>query len=657
MNLLQRRVGILILIALIMLPTLAFAQDATPTPEPTIVEPTAAPTATVAVPAGPVSVVGSAIPVPLFEAVVTASGFNPELALEVTGTRAGLERLCQGTADVVLATRAISDEETAACTTNAIEFVELYLGDYAIAVIAHPNDPFTCLTSDQLNTLLAPSAQGQITNWRAVVADSIDLAINLLLPDATTPEIALLDALVEGDGLRTDVTTQSDSAARIATVETTPGAVSIVTFNEALSAGTRVKTLQLAPFGGTCVASTVATINDAVYPAAQRTYAYVNRASLGKANLTPALSFFGNLAVNPIVTRFGYVAPEQEALNLNRTVITTPLTGRQHSIVRVEFSIPPTISGQINIGGDSAANDFLTETTSTFQQTYQGVVPTSTLQGRVAGVRRFCNGELDIIAVTGPLTPEQQQNCAANNVVPVPVSLGHQAAVLVSGTQNPYLQCLTRAQLATTFNAASAGTIMTWNQVDPAFPAAPITLLAPTMANDSNDLLMLGANGTSVPMRTDTIISGDPLYRAASVAVVDGALTFMPWREWLRVEASEQANIQLVAVDSGSGCVTPSSETISDGSYAIAVNVQLLVSQNALRRSEVQSFVWYLFTDERFPSLQTAGLIGLTADDLLDIREMLQEQFDAAVAAPIVPTATPGAAATPTVEATATPGS
>ncbi len=79
MSSLQRRVGMLILIALVINPIMLFAQEETP-----------------------ITVVGSGIPAPLIQAFATSASAN--VSLNVTGTNNGFTAFCGGSADLTTAT-------------------------------------------------------------------------------------------------------------------------------------------------------------------------------------------------------------------------------------------------------------------------------------------------------------------------------------------------------------------------------------------------------------------------------------------------------------------------------------------------------------------------------------------------------------------------
>ncbi|MCL4253685.1 MAG: procyclic acidic repetitive family protein, partial [Anaerolineae bacterium] len=139
----------------------------------------------------------------------------------------------------------------------------------------------------------------------------------------------------------------------------------------------------------------------------------------------------------------------------------------------------------------------------------------------------------------------------------------------------------------------------------------------------------------------------DAEYRATAISLVQGLTTYMSWQDYQTAMQVEGANLQLVAVDGGNGCVVPSAETIADMSYPYTINHQLIVPQNTLARSEVQGLIWFLFQEGVYEQF---GFIE--RDDLADFREALQTAFTDAITASLTPETTPEAEVTPDAEVT-----
>ncbi|HEX2909105.1 MAG TPA: substrate-binding domain-containing protein [Phototrophicaceae bacterium] len=630
MKLLRQRAGIFVLLALLLVPISLLAQEGEP-----------------------VSSVGSGMVMPLFEAVVGASGTEINLTATTTGTNAGFEQFCQGQADITTANRAISTDEDTACTANSVDTVEILLAHQILAVIANPAADYAqCLTSANLNTIFAPSAQDQIINWNQVDVNNPDMALTVFVPQPETGAFATLDSLVGGDGLRQDATFESQETDIVAAVSQTNGAVGVVTLAAAEAAGTGVKILQLnTTETGGCVLPAADTVESRLYSAASQLFVYANRASLTKSGLHDVLAFAASDQAAAVIAEQGLTAPTTTAYATNLGVLEGTQE-RQFGRGNGQFQIPADLTGAITTAGAASGKTYLESITSAFNATYQGVTITPQLTGEPAGFRRLCNGEVDFVFATRAISDEQQQNCQANNITPLPVELGRQAAVLVANANSPYLSCLKMEQIATAWRAESGSTVTTWNQVSADFPETKMVLFAPTTGDTYADMLLLATAGTSTPIRVDTEINADVLYRAAAVANVEGGLTYMSWQDYQKVLGNNQPNIQLVSVDAGNGCVAPAPETIADGTYPLASNLSLIVSEAALVRTEVQSLLWFMFSDENYSLLEQAGLMGIGFGDLPAIRDTLLQAFERAVT---VPEVTPEATGEATAEATTVP--
>lgn len=630
----QRWVGMLILITLLVSPTMIFAQDASA-----------------------VTVVGSGIATPLVNAFAEAAGVNTEV--NVTGTNNGFVALCTGDATITTATRAMTPDEEAFCGQNGVSFLEFVLGYDLLAVVANPDVPATCLSTTQLNTVFAPSSTA--TNWTLVDTTNGDLPLSAYtLPDNTTT-FTLLDDIVSGVGVRSDVTTLADSAAIIDAVSTTSGAVGAVSLPAALAAGDSVKILQLNTTTAGCAAPSAETAAGRTYTAAYTLYAYANSASVEAVQPIFAAAFAENGA--EVIDGAGFIAPTAASISQDQAILAEVRAGRQFSRDVTDFSVAPNIVGTINVSGAASGSAYLTAVTGAFVQAYPGVTLNQTIDGQPDGVSKLCAGTADIINTFAPLSAEEQAACASGNIPTESISLGAQPVVLVGN--GDFLTCLTTSEVTTLWGAPSEPTVTNWNQVNASFPDLPITLVAPAVGDLYGDLLLLTASGQNLPIREDFAeTNASAAYRATAIGNVDGGVTYFNWQAFQSLSAETQA--RAIGIDAGNGCVTPSAATIADGSYALARPITLIVNRLSMARTEIQSLLWYLASDANFSLLANNGIVGLDFGTLPDLRDRLQQLYvqaadeaaqaviDAANATPeVTAEATSDASADATPEATA----
>ncbi|MBZ0279667.1 MAG: substrate-binding domain-containing protein [Anaerolineae bacterium] len=629
----QRRVGSLILLALLFTSLMVSAQD------------------------DAVKVVGSGIVNPVFEAIRSASAATITVEASVTGTRTGFEQFCGGQSDVATANRAINADEAKNCTGNSIDYLELLVAHDIIAFVTSPDAAYAqCLTVANLNLAFAPSSQSVITNWNQINPVFPDTPLAIIAPNDSLSSFAVLDGLIEGDNIRADAVRQSSDADIVTAVTQTPGAIGIVSLSVASAAGESVKIIDVdgGVGGSTCAAPSAETVEQRLYPAANQLFIYVNRASLSKAGLQDVLNFAVGEAAPGIIGGLAFTPPTAAIYETNRVVLSGTGNTRPFSEASTSFSIPADANGQVTIGGVASARSYLDTLTGSLGSLYPGITFDINTIGQPAGVRRLCNGEIDIAVISKSLTPEQEQNCQANNISTLPIDLGKQVVVLVANAASSHLTCLTNEQLATIWLTESDSKITNWNQVDSTFPDQALTLFTPDAGDSQTGILLIAATGSDVPVRSDTEVNSDPLYRAAATANVEGALTYMSWQDYQAVLQNNQERIQLVGIKNGDACIQPSVETIANSTYPLTQGVQLLVNKASLTKVQVQSLLWFMVSDENFSLIEQSGFVGLNFGMLPGLRQTLQSAFvEAAVAASQAAEATPEATAEATSEATA----
>jgi phosphate transport system substrate-binding protein len=636
---LQRRIGLLLLTALIAAPAVLSAQDEG------------------------VRIVGSAVMQPVMNALIDASGAQAALenAISITGTSTGINLFCQGQADIAMTTRAMDASESSACDGASVEYLELLAGYNTVAFISNPEDAFAeCLTIGQLRTIFAPSSTSQIVNWTQIGVEFPFRDLSLYLPNEASLPYNLLPSIINTDGIRGDAQLLDDDAAVIEAVSRISGALGVVSVQSAQAASDRIGIKLINASEAGCIAPTVENIAAGLYGGARPLFIYINLESLEKPGVSALAAELADPVNADLILNRGILPPSEEGFTRNANIITNRETGLRSSAPNVSFSIPTTVSGQITIGGSPLGLRLLSDWTSSFASRYPAVTATSTLNGDPAGFRSFCSGQIDMVIAYENLPVDEVENCSLNNIAVTTLDLGSYAVGLVANAGSDFLMCLTTDQLVTAWSA-NPSSPSAWSQVDEAFPEIPITLLAPDTVDFYADILLQASEAPAV-LRADVHSNSDHAYRAAAVANVEGALTYMKWEDFQRTLESDQANIAPVAVDAGAGCILPSDETVADGTYPLARPLKLHINRAALARQDVQAFLWYLAQDANYSIFQRAGLIGLPISALADRRAELEALFsqavaEAAAAASAEATPEPQTEAAPEVDMTPMPRS
>lgn len=244
------------------------------------------------------------------------SEVNPDAKIRVDGpgTGDGFQLFCAGETDISDASRAIKDEEAAACADAGVEYVELYIGIDGLSVITSPaNDAVECLSFGDLYALLGPESEGFDT-WSAAndlgseVGGSGDYPDAPLDITAPGPESGTYDSFIElalGDTaearveagaitedeagtVRPDYSSQANDNQIISGIAGSESSLGWVGYAFADENRDQVKLLEV-DGGDGCVAPEPDAIADASYPLSRPLYIYVNKA---KAAANETLSAF-----------------------------------------------------------------------------------------------------------------------------------------------------------------------------------------------------------------------------------------------------------------------------------------------------------------------------------------------------------------------------
>jgi phosphate transport system substrate-binding protein len=254
---------------------------------------------------------------------------NPDVAIRVDGpgTGDGFELFCAGETDISNASRAIREEEAAACEEAGIAYVELQVAIDGLSILTSPaNEAVTCLSYADLYALVGPESEG-VNNWNDAEALAKELGSTTDLPDGELTisgpgeESGTYDYFVEEvvgefaadqgqeEVTRKDYNSNPNDNVIIEGVTGSDTSLGWVGYAYAVENEGAVKLLEVSAPDGECVAPTPETIASNEYPLSRPLFIYVNTAN---AEENPALAAFVDFHLDPanltqIVEETGYV--------------------------------------------------------------------------------------------------------------------------------------------------------------------------------------------------------------------------------------------------------------------------------------------------------------------------------------------------------------
>jgi len=247
-------------------------------------------------------------------------------------------------------------------------------------------------------------------------------------------------------------------------------------------------------------------------------------------------------------------------------------------------------SGEVRVDGSSTVGPLTAAAGELFKATPEGSgINVSVGQsGTGGGFQKFCAGETDISDASRPIKDEEAAVCATAGIEYAEIPVANDALTVIVNTENDWAKCLTVAELTKMWEPAAEDTITNWSQVRDGFPDVPLELFGAGTDSGTFDYFTDVINGEEGASRTDYNPSEDDNITVTGVEGTPGGLGYLGYSYF---EANMDKLIA-VEVDNGDGCVAPSVESASDGTYApLSRPLFIYPSKSAMQRAEVSAFV------------------------------------------------------------------
>ena len=118
------------------------------------------------------------------------------------------------------------------------------------------------------------------------------------------------------------------------------------------------------------------------------------------------------------------------------------------------------------------------------QEAYSGVNPDVTVvvdnHGTGGGFGRYLQGEVDVVDASRDAKPEEASQAKAKGYDWTRYLVGYDGITIVVNPSNTWVRSLTTDQLRRLF--APNSTVKTWKDLDPSWPARPVSLYSPFLS-------------------------------------------------------------------------------------------------------------------------------------------------------------------------------
>lgn len=269
---------------------------------------------------GTIRIDGSSTVAPLSEPMAELfQEENPNVRVTVgtSGTGGGFEKFCAGETDISDASRQIEDDEVKACEGGGISFEEVTVANDALSVVVNPENPVTCMTVEQLNSVWGPKSK--ISSWGDIQGLDAEFGEELTLyspgSDSGTFDY-FTDAINGEEGVqRTEGVNDvgEDDNATVTGVAGAPGGMGYFGFSFLQENEGTVKALEI-DGGEGCVAPAVETVQDGSYaPLGRELFIYPSAQALAKPEVQAFVEFYLE-NVNEVAEQAGFIPLTEEQL-------------------------------------------------------------------------------------------------------------------------------------------------------------------------------------------------------------------------------------------------------------------------------------------------------------------------------------------------------
>ena len=594
-------------------------------PQPPATSAPAAPAApVVAELKGTIEIDGSSTVFPVSEAVAEEFGkLHPDVRVNVgvSGTGGGFKRFTVGETDISDASRPIKDGEAAAAEENGIEYYPLRVAMDGLSVMVSPDNDFVeCLTTDQLKMIWEPGST--VEKWSDVDPSwpSSDIALYGPDTDSGTFDYFTEEIMGEAQLSRADYTASADDNVLVQGIA--GGKYSLGYFGFAYYQE-NVDKLKLVAVdsGNGCVLPTSESIENGTYsPLSRPLFIYVSAASMERPEVKAFVEFYLDNAAE-LAQEVGYIKLGDAEYTSNRSMIAGPPP--EHMAAMEEKKEEPAVivelKGTIEIDGSSTVFPVSEAVAEEFGKLHPDVRVNVGVSGTGGGFKRFTVGETDISDASRPIKDAEAQQAADNGIEYYPLRVAMDGLSVMVSPENDFVECLTTDQLKMIWEPESA--VEKWSDVDSSWPDSKIVLYGPDTDSGTFDYFTEEIMGEAQVSRADYTASADDNVLVQGIAGGKYSLGYFGF-------AYYQENIdklKLVAVDSGNGCILPTSESIENGTYSpLSRPLFIYVSKQSMERPEVKAFVEF-YLDNAAELSQEVGYIKLGDAEYASNRDAIKQ--------------------------------
>lgn len=253
----------------------------------------------------------------------------------------------------------------------------------------------------------------------------------------------------------------------------------------------------------------------------------------------------------------------------------------------------PALAQTVKIDGSSTVFPIIEAVAEEFQKARKGMRVTVGISGTGGGFKKFCRGETDMSNASRPILKSEMEECRKEGISYIELPVAYDALTVVINPKNNFIKAMTVAELKKLWEPAAQGKITKWNQVNPAWPDAPVKLFGAGSDSGTFDYFTEAINGKSKASRGDFTASEDDNVLVQGVLRDVNSIGYFGYAYY--AENRDKLRAVPIIEKEGGKAVSPSLETVINGSYQpLARPIFIYINAKAAQRPEVRDFVEFM---------------------------------------------------------------
>lgn len=250
------------------------------------------------------------------------------------------------------------------------------------------------------------------------------------------------------------------------------------------------------------------------------------------------------------------------------------------------------LSGEVIIDGSSTVFPITEAVAEEFNKVYPNIRVPIGVSGTGGGFKKFVKGEIDICDASRPISEKEIAAVQEAGIEYVEFKVAYDGITVVVNNSNNWVDSITVEDLKKIWSPDSE--VKKWSDVNPAWPAEEIKLYGPGTDSGTFEFFTEEIVGKKNEIRKDYTPSEDDNALVQGVAGDKNAMGFFGYSYYVE----NKDTLKALAIDAGSGAVSPEEGTIKNLSYKpLARPLYIYVNKKAFEREYVHKFVEFYLTE------------------------------------------------------------